>query len=349
MKYYIVFLFITVSSISFGQIIDLEEIELLKTKIIESDTIQVDLFGNNTFGKVYKLKSKVNVQVSCSLTSSKWEDKENDYKLTIINDSNGKLLDSMYRRISKYWVEQEKWSDKYNANGDFSSLPVRDGFYKISEDLVIPIVKTEHEREETAFFIFWYNHKLFKIDLVKSNGFGGLSSFIEQNLHIKKGDRTYRLQGLVRQQKEIKKLLNKVIKPKFPKPVGYVNDFENILSSDERTKLEEKIKAYELWTTNEITIVTIHSIKPYDNIKEFATDLSNEWGIGKREKDNGLLILVSKTLRELRISTGLGAEKILTDEVCKEVIDLIIIPEFKKDDFYSGINKGITELIARWK
>lgn len=136
---------------------------------------------------------------------------------------------------------------------------------------------------------------------------------------------------------------------KFPKPSGYVNDFENIFTSEQRIKLDKRIGAYELETTNEISIVTIYSIEPYENIGEFATDLSNQWGIGKAEKDNGILILFSKSLREIRISTGLGTEKILTDEICKNVIDKTIIPEFKNGDFYTGIEKGLAELIKKWE
>lgn len=136
---------------------------------------------------------------------------------------------------------------------------------------------------------------------------------------------------------------------KFTKPIGYVNDFENIFTSEQRIKLDKRIGVYELETTNEIVIVTIDSIEPYENINDFATDLSNEWGIGKTEKNNGLLILFSKSLREIRISTGLGTEKILTDEICKKVIDQTIIPEFKKGNYYNGIEKGLTELIAKWK
>ena len=136
---------------------------------------------------------------------------------------------------------------------------------------------------------------------------------------------------------------------KFPKSIGYVNDFENVFTSEQRIKLDKRIAAYELETTNEIAIVTIDSIIPYENINDFATDLSNEWGIGKREKDNGLLILFSKSLREIRISTGLGTEKILTDEICKSVIDKTIIPEFKNGDYYNGIEKGLSELIILWE
>lgn len=136
---------------------------------------------------------------------------------------------------------------------------------------------------------------------------------------------------------------------KFPKSIGYVNDFENVFTSEQEIKLDKRIAAYELETTNEIAIVTIDSIKPYENINDFATDLSNEWGIGKKEKDNGLLILFSKSLREMRISTGIGTEKILTDEICKNVIDKTIIPEFKNRNYYNGIEKGLSELIILWK
>ncbi|PKH52908.1 hypothetical protein CXF68_20360 [Tenacibaculum sp. Bg11-29] len=135
----------------------------------------------------------------------------------------------------------------------------------------------------------------------------------------------------------------------FPKPIGYVNDFENIFTNDERIKLDKTIGAYQIESTNEIAIVTISSIEPYENIKKYATELSNEWGIGKAEKNNGLLILFSQSLGKIQISTGTGTEKILTDEICKKVIDQIIIPEFKKGDFHSGIKKGLEELIIKWK
>ena len=136
---------------------------------------------------------------------------------------------------------------------------------------------------------------------------------------------------------------------KFPKPIGFVNDFEQIFTIEQRQLLEMKLTEYEKSTTREFVIITIDSIKPYENIKNFATDLSNEWGIGKKETNNGIAIVMSKSLRQIRISTGLGTEKILTDEICKNIIDQTIIPEFKNGDYYSGIEKGITELMSKWK
>ena len=102
-------------------------------------------------------------------------------------------------------------------------------------------------------------------------------------------------------------------------------------------------------TTKQIAIVSIKSIGKYTDFDKFAIDLSNYNGIGLKEKDNGLSIVFSKNLRKIRISTGIGTEKILTDEICKNIIDQTIIPEFKDGNYYNGIEKGLTELIAEWK
>ena len=135
----------------------------------------------------------------------------------------------------------------------------------------------------------------------------------------------------------------------FPKQIGYVNDFENVFTKEQISKLENLIRDYENKTTNEISIVTINSIEPYKDISLYTTELANHWGIGKTEKNNGLIILFSNTIRSIRISTGYGTEKILTDEICKRIIDKTIIPEFKKGNHYNGIENGIKELIAKWE
>ena len=135
----------------------------------------------------------------------------------------------------------------------------------------------------------------------------------------------------------------------FPEPIGYVNDFERIFTSDQKNQLEKIISDFEEQTTKEISIVTISSIEPYDDIGHYAADLAQHWGVGKSDSNNGLLIIFSQPLREIFISTGLGTEKILTDEICKRVIDDIIIPEFREGDFYSGIEKGLRVLISEWE
>ena len=131
-------------------------------------------------------------------------------------------------------------------------------------------------------------------------------------------------------------------------PVGYVNDFENIFTESEIYSLEKTISDYEKKTTKEIVIVTIYEITPYQDIKNFATDISNDWSVGKEINDNGLTIVISRNLRQMRISTGLGTENILTNEICKIIIDDIIIPEFKENRYYDGTVKALTEIIYKW-
>lgn len=134
----------------------------------------------------------------------------------------------------------------------------------------------------------------------------------------------------------------------FPKPDGFVNDYAHVFTDSQKNELLEIVNDYNRKTTRQIVVITVDSIKPYDDIHKYATDLGNTWGVGTAEKDNGLIIVLCNPCRKISIATGIGTEKILTDEICKEVIDKTIIPEFKKGDFYKGIKNGITELIKQW-
>jgi len=138
-------------------------------------------------------------------------------------------------------------------------------------------------------------------------------------------------------------------KSSFPKPIGIINDFGQIFTESQRTELSKILYDYDIETTRQIVVVTIDSIKPYDNIQRYATDLGQTWGVGNAEKDNGLVIVVCNPCRQIGIATGTGTELILKDEICKEVIDNTIIPEFKNGEFYIGIKKGVAELIEKWK
>jgi len=128
-----------------------------------------------------------------------------------------------------------------------------------------------------------------------------------------------------------------------------INDYDSIFSPSQRKELSELIYDYNIETTRQIVVVTIDSINPYSDIQKMATDLGKYWGVGTVEKDNGLIVLLCKPCRKIGIATGTGTELILTNEICKEVIDQIIIPEFKNGNFYAGIKNGVTELIEKWK
>lgn len=131
----------------------------------------------------------------------------------------------------------------------------------------------------------------------------------------------------------------------FPEPIGFVNDFEGVFTKDQVDELTKIIQNHEKKTSNEIFIVTIESYKPYKTLFKYSLDLGNLWGIGKKDKNNGVMIVFGKQIREIRIQVGYGLEKKLQDDEAKKIIDDTIIPEFKKNDYYSGIKKGLLKII----
>lgn len=135
----------------------------------------------------------------------------------------------------------------------------------------------------------------------------------------------------------------------FPKYVDYVSDFENVFTAEETEALVKVLKDYESRTTNEIAVISISENLSKETFDQYALDLSNHWGIGTPEKNNGLTIVFSKKLRKIRICTGTGTEKVLTDQMCNDVLNKKILPKFRTEDYYSGITNGVHEFIRLWK
>lgn len=103
------------------------------------------------------------------------------------------------------------------------------------------------------------------------------------------------------------------------KPEGYVNDFANVLTTAQQSELERSIEAYEQKTKNELAVVTVPSTGR-DSIESYANALFQEWGIGKKDKDNGVLLLLAIQDRKLRIEVGYGLEGVLTDAASADII-----------------------------
>lgn len=128
-------------------------------------------------------------------------------------------------------------------------------------------------------------------------------------------------------------------------PTGFVNDYATIFTPDQRQDLESKLTDFEKQTTNEISVVTIQSLNG-DTIEDFASKLFEEWNIGKKGNDNGVLLLVAVDDREVRIEVGYGLEGVLTDASSYWIIQNQIIPEFKSDNYFQGISAG-TDIIIQ--
>lgn len=133
----------------------------------------------------------------------------------------------------------------------------------------------------------------------------------------------------------------------FPKPIGYVNDFENIIDSTTEKQLTNLIVQHEHKTTNQIAIVTVASISPYTDFFPFCVELSNNWGVGVKSKNNGITIIFSKALKKVRITVGKGLENTITDEICMQIVETIMIPAFKAEQYEVGLQKGLEAVIKK--
>lgn len=134
--------------------------------------------------------------------------------------------------------------------------------------------------------------------------------------------------------------------PEPSSPPRLVNDFAQLLSDNERSELEKKLVAYNDSTSTQIAIVMIQSLEG-NEIADYTFRLAEKWGVGNKEKDNGIMILVSKQDRKVFIATGYGVEAALPDAIAKRIVSNVIIPDFRNGNFYSGLNRATDEIIAR--
>ena len=127
--------------------------------------------------------------------------------------------------------------------------------------------------------------------------------------------------------------------PEVPKFQTSVYDYIGLLSSGQKASLENKLVRYSDSTSTQIVVAIISSTQG-ENINYLAANWGEKWGIGQAKEDNGVLVLLAKDDRKISIQVGKGTEHLLTDFQSKRIIDRVIIPEFKKGDYYNGLNKG---------
>lgn len=132
--------------------------------------------------------------------------------------------------------------------------------------------------------------------------------------------------------------------PSRPNPPKLVNDFADILSDGQEESLENKLVAFNDSTSTQIAVVTVESLNGYP-IEDFALGILRNWGIGQKEQDNGVLLLVSEGDREVRIETGSGSEGFLTDALSRRIIENQIVPQFQNGNYFNGINDATDQMM----
>ena len=126
-------------------------------------------------------------------------------------------------------------------------------------------------------------------------------------------------------------------------PSGFVNDFANVISSPEQQSLEARLVEFNQATSNEVSVVTVQNLGG-DTIENFSEELFKDWGIGKKGKDNGILLIVAVDDHKMRIEVGYGLEGLLTDGEASSIIRNIMTPAFRNNDFGGGISSAVNQM-----
>ncbi|MFH0806457.1 MAG: TPM domain-containing protein [Candidatus Brennerbacteria bacterium] len=127
-------------------------------------------------------------------------------------------------------------------------------------------------------------------------------------------------------------------------PRGFVNDFAAMLTPSEAEGLESKLSTYAEESGNEIAVVTVPSLGG-DPIEDYAVALFDEWGIGDEKMDTGVLLLIARDEREMRIEVGYGLEPVLTDIESAAIIRNVLVPAFQSGMFGDGIVEAVDATI----
>ena len=137
------------------------------------------------------------------------------------------------------------------------------------------------------------------------------------------------------------------IQPK-PEKQTSVYDYYELLSPTEKSYLEDKLVKYSDTTSTQIVIAIIASTEG-EYINYLGAQWAETWGIGQAKEDNGILILLARDDRRIGINTGKGVEHLLTDAMSRRIIERDIIPFFKIDDYYGGLNRGTDAILKSCK
>jgi uncharacterized protein len=140
--------------------------------------------------------------------------------------------------------------------------------------------------------------------------------------------------------------------PEKQVPPRLVNDYAGLLSGGEVNALERKLVEFNDSTSTQIAIAIVKDLNGYD-ISDYAPRLGEKWGVGQKGKNNGLLLVVKpKTAGskgEVYIATGYGAEGAVPDLTCSQIVDNVILPAFRQGDYYGGLDKATTTIMAMIK
>ena len=129
----------------------------------------------------------------------------------------------------------------------------------------------------------------------------------------------------------------------FPKFTALVVDDAHILAPEQVAALDAKLTALQTTTGHQLVVATIGSLQGYP-IEDYSYQLGRAWGVGAKQKNDGLLLVIAPRDRKVRVEVGPGLQGTVTDALSSVVINTQIAPKFKTGDYAGGINAGIDQL-----
>ncbi len=134
---------------------------------------------------------------------------------------------------------------------------------------------------------------------------------------------------------------------KIPEPVGLVNDAAQVFKRPQ--DLEARLFQLEKTTGAEMTVVTRLALPQAESLEAYSTRLFNQWGIGKKQDQNGLLFLLALKERKMRLEVGPGLKSRLSDSQAQVLLDQTVKPKFKQQDYDGGLAAALDQIEAKLK
>lgn len=133
------------------------------------------------------------------------------------------------------------------------------------------------------------------------------------------------------------------------KPISWVSDFTGILNDGQKNRLNSKLNALEKQTSTQIFLAIFDRIPEEYYLEDFVVKLYEKWRPGRKNENNGILIVLFTGDKRIRIEVGYGLEGVFTDMQAGRVIEDYMKPQFKKGDYFAGLNNGIDVIISAVK
>lgn len=129
-----------------------------------------------------------------------------------------------------------------------------------------------------------------------------------------------------------------------PALTGRVVDLTSSLSAAQQQELDARLSAFEQRKGSQLAILVVQSTQP-ETIEQYAIRVAEQWKLGRKNVDDGAVLLIAKQDRTLRIEVGYGLEGALNDATCKRIIDELMVPRFRDNDFFTGVSVGLDAMM----